>query len=309
MASRGRHVAQARDDEQRREERGKQQALAPQGPTVLPPPPPMDYGMFMQGLVQAIQTQTQTQAALQAQLQAQAQAPAPVPQEHGHGGPSIMERLKRMAPPSFKGESRPLLAERREPMFGGPSYYVPGTRMVPLRFAELSTYAPHIVADECKKAKKFVMGLNPSLRSRLVAFDHRTLDETLSVACSGSYQSAGGYATVTRLQAQRQEDVSSLWKGTRWHQVLEAGREVSQVWQHRASDYRFPQTPAGCLERSTSPSSGSSTSDRETRKASSPSSSVRVCIEDRGLFGCFYLLKMKDYDAILGLDLLEEHYA
>ncbi|MQL68377.1 hypothetical protein Taro_000609 [Colocasia esculenta] len=41
----------------------------------------------------------------------QAQAPAPVLQEHGHGGPSIMERFKRMAPPSFKGESQPLLAE------------------------------------------------------------------------------------------------------------------------------------------------------------------------------------------------------
>ncbi|MQL70903.1 hypothetical protein Taro_003230 [Colocasia esculenta] len=65
----------------------------------------------MQGLVQAMQTQTHTQAALQAQLQAQAQAPAPVPQEHGHGGPSIMERFKSMAPPSFKGESQPLLTE------------------------------------------------------------------------------------------------------------------------------------------------------------------------------------------------------
>ncbi|MQL73293.1 hypothetical protein Taro_005621 [Colocasia esculenta] len=40
-----------------------------------------------------------------------AQAPAPVPQEHGHGGPSIMERFKRMAPPSFKVESQPLLVE------------------------------------------------------------------------------------------------------------------------------------------------------------------------------------------------------
>ncbi|MQL91793.1 hypothetical protein Taro_024409 [Colocasia esculenta] len=28
-----------------------------------------------------------------------AQAPAPVLQKHGHGGPSIMERFKRMAPP------------------------------------------------------------------------------------------------------------------------------------------------------------------------------------------------------------------
>ncbi|MQL97009.1 hypothetical protein Taro_029692 [Colocasia esculenta] len=44
------------------------------------------------------------------------------------------------------------------------------------RFSELLKYAPHIVADERMKAKKFVMGLRPSLRTRLVAFDHRTLE-------------------------------------------------------------------------------------------------------------------------------------
>ncbi|MQM07967.1 hypothetical protein Taro_040816 [Colocasia esculenta] len=103
--------SRAREDEQRREERGGQQAPAPQGPMILPPPPLVDYDVFMQGLVKAMQTRAQTQVALQAQLQAQAQAPAPVPQEYGHGGPSIMERFKRMAPPSFKGESQPLLAE------------------------------------------------------------------------------------------------------------------------------------------------------------------------------------------------------
>ncbi|MQL79112.1 hypothetical protein Taro_011551 [Colocasia esculenta] len=65
----------------------------------------------MQGLVQAMQTQVQTHATLQAQLQAQAQAPAPIPQQHGHGGPSIIQRFKRMAPPSFKGESQPLIVE------------------------------------------------------------------------------------------------------------------------------------------------------------------------------------------------------
>ncbi|MQL76269.1 hypothetical protein Taro_008657 [Colocasia esculenta] len=72
MASRGRRGgAPAREDEPRRDERAEQQAPAPQGP-VLPPPPPMDYGVFMQGLVQAMQTQAHTQAALQAQLEAQA---------------------------------------------------------------------------------------------------------------------------------------------------------------------------------------------------------------------------------------------
>ncbi|MQL79325.1 hypothetical protein Taro_011761 [Colocasia esculenta] len=94
MASRGRRGgAPAHEDEPRRDERAEQQAPAPQGP-VLPPPPPVDYGVFMQGLVQAMQTQAHTQAALQAQLEAQ-----------------------------------------------------------------------------------------PSLRTRLVAFDHRTLDEALSAAC------------------------------------------------------------------------------------------------------------------------------
>ncbi|MQM19802.1 hypothetical protein Taro_052814 [Colocasia esculenta] len=54
-------------------------------------------------------TEAHTQAALQAQLEAQALAL--VPQAHDHGGPSIMERFKRMTLPSFKGESNPLLAE------------------------------------------------------------------------------------------------------------------------------------------------------------------------------------------------------
>ncbi|MQL69701.1 hypothetical protein Taro_002008 [Colocasia esculenta] len=71
MASRGRRGgAPAREDEPRRDERAEQQAPAPQGP-VLPPPLPVDYGVFMQGLVQAMQTQAHTPAALQAQLEAQ----------------------------------------------------------------------------------------------------------------------------------------------------------------------------------------------------------------------------------------------
>ncbi|MQL90961.1 hypothetical protein Taro_023566 [Colocasia esculenta] len=98
MASCGRRgSALAREGEQRREEQAEQQVPAPQGP-VLPPLPPVDYGVFMQGLVQAMQTQAHTQAALQAQLEAQAQIPA-----QDHGGPSIMERFKWMLPPSFKG--------------------------------------------------------------------------------------------------------------------------------------------------------------------------------------------------------------
>ncbi|MQL84017.1 hypothetical protein Taro_016516 [Colocasia esculenta] len=76
MASRGRrggvptHDGEQRRDEPRREEQTEQQAPTPQG-LVLPPPPPVDYGVFMQGLVQAMQMQAHTQAALQAQIEAQ----------------------------------------------------------------------------------------------------------------------------------------------------------------------------------------------------------------------------------------------
>ncbi|MQL70042.1 hypothetical protein Taro_002323, partial [Colocasia esculenta] len=71
MASRGRRGgASAREDEPRRDDQAEQQAPAPRGP-VLPPPPPVDYRVFMQGLVQAMQTQAHTLAALQAQLEAQ----------------------------------------------------------------------------------------------------------------------------------------------------------------------------------------------------------------------------------------------
>ncbi|MQL86441.1 hypothetical protein Taro_018975 [Colocasia esculenta] len=51
------------------------------------------------------------------------------------------------------------------------------------RFAELSMYAPHIIADERRREKKFVMGLHPSLRTSLVALDHKTMEEALSAAC------------------------------------------------------------------------------------------------------------------------------
>ncbi|MQM06857.1 hypothetical protein Taro_039684 [Colocasia esculenta] len=51
------------------------------------------------------------------------------------------------------------------------------------RFAELSKYAPQIVADEQRKVKKFIMGLKPSLRTRLLALGHRSMEEALSVAC------------------------------------------------------------------------------------------------------------------------------
>ncbi|MQM08659.1 hypothetical protein Taro_041516 [Colocasia esculenta] len=51
------------------------------------------------------------------------------------------------------------------------------------KFLSLTQGSKTVLEYEARKAKKFVMGLKPSLRTRLVAFDHRTLDEALSAAC------------------------------------------------------------------------------------------------------------------------------
>ncbi|MQL78593.1 hypothetical protein Taro_011020 [Colocasia esculenta] len=190
MASRGRRGGvPAHEGEQRREEiveprhegQGEQQAPAPQG-SVLPPPPPVDYGVFMQGLVQAMQTQAHTQAALQAQLEAQKRADvwwSSLLRTRFEGGAVevFWDEFVRLFRVKFVPEH---IQNKMEQEFLSLTQGSITVLEYEARFAELSKYAPHIVADECRKAKKFVMGLRPSLRTRLVAFDHRTLNEALA---------------------------------------------------------------------------------------------------------------------------------
>ncbi|MQM13982.1 hypothetical protein Taro_046907 [Colocasia esculenta] len=144
------------------------------------------------GVMSQWETQAQTIAALQAQASAQ---------EAGFEGVSMMERFRRMTPPFFKGESDPILAKswlwETENIFRAircaeeervtlATYMLQGSMSVleyEARFAELSKYAPHIVADEWRKVKKFIMGLKPSLRMRLVALGHHSMEEALSAAC------------------------------------------------------------------------------------------------------------------------------
>ncbi|MQM05085.1 hypothetical protein Taro_037893 [Colocasia esculenta] len=185
MTSRGRRGGvPARDDEQRREERAEQQTPAPQGP-MLPPPPPVDYGVFMQGLVQAMQTQAHTQAALQAQLEAQERADvwwSSLLRTHFEDGAVDVawDAFVRLFRAKFVPEH---IQDKMEQEFLSLTQGSMTVLEYKAMFSELSKYAPHIVEDERRKTKKFVMGLKPSLRTRLVAFDHHTLDEALSAAC------------------------------------------------------------------------------------------------------------------------------
>ncbi|MQL79493.1 hypothetical protein Taro_011943 [Colocasia esculenta] len=173
-----------RRDEPQREDQGEQQAPAPQGP-VLPPPPPIDYGVFMQGLVQAMQTQAHTQAALQAQLEGQERADvwwsSLLRTRFEDGAVEVgWDEFVRLFRAKFVPEH---IQDKMEQEFLSLTQGSMTVLEYEARFAELSKYAPHIVADERRKAKKFVMGLRPSLRTRLVAFDHHTLEQALSVAC------------------------------------------------------------------------------------------------------------------------------
>ncbi|MQM01442.1 hypothetical protein Taro_034201, partial [Colocasia esculenta] len=150
-----------------------QQAQDQTGVPLPPPPPPVEYGVLMQGLVHAMQTQAQTTAALQAQVQIHKHADvwwsSVLRTQFGDGAMEVawaefvcLFRAKYI-PEHTQGSMNVLEYEAR--------------------FAELSKYAPHIVADERRKVKKFIMGLKPSLRTRLVALGHRSMEEALSAAC------------------------------------------------------------------------------------------------------------------------------
>ncbi|MQM19406.1 hypothetical protein Taro_052408 [Colocasia esculenta] len=188
MASCSRRGVPALEGEQRRDEprrfdQGEQQAPAPQGP-VLPPPPPVDYGVFMQGLVQAKQTQAHTQAQVEAQ-QAQERADMwwslLLRTRFKDGAVEVgMDEFVRLFRAKFVPEH---IQDKMEQKFLSLTQGSMTVLVYEARFAELSKYAPHIVADERRKAKKFVMGLRPSLRMRLVAFDHRNLEQALSAVC------------------------------------------------------------------------------------------------------------------------------
>ncbi|MQM04757.1 hypothetical protein Taro_037567 [Colocasia esculenta] len=174
------------------------------------------------------------------------------------------------------------------------------------RFSELSKYAPHIVEDERRKTKKFVMGLKPSLRTRLVAFDHRTLDEALSVACrqegemeqyleekkasqkrpAATFQRQDKkktvYQTLQKPMTVSNSQVPSVRSPGAKKECPHCGKThggsecwLVAVWEQRPQDQRLPKTSAGSSAWSTSTSSsGSRVSYRTTGKALSPSSSI-----------------------------------
>ncbi|MQL67774.1 hypothetical protein Taro_000064 [Colocasia esculenta] len=205
----------AREDEPRRDERAEQQALAPQGP-VLPPPPPVDYGVFMQGLVQAMQTQAHTHAALQAQLEAQAQVPA-----QDHGGPSTMERFKRMLPPSIKGESDPLLAEswmrEIEKIFRA-------IRCADEDKITLATYMLHAGgSDGAIPGKKESFAEEASSDIPMARQEESGVPDTAAIC--GSRQFLGTLCTFPWCE----ERVSSLWEDTWWYRMLDDYGQVLEV--------------------------------------------------------------------------------
>ncbi|MQM15922.1 hypothetical protein Taro_048875, partial [Colocasia esculenta] len=187
MATRGRRGAgPALGDESTGDQQAPaQQAQDQTGVPLPPPPPPVDYGALMQGLVHAMQTQAQTTAALQAQVQVQERADvwwsSVLRTQFGDGA---MEVAWTEFVCLFKAKYIPEHVQgRMEQEFLTLTQGPMSVLEYEAKFAELSKYAPHIVADDRRKMKKFIMGLKPSLRTRLVALGHRSMEQALSVAC------------------------------------------------------------------------------------------------------------------------------
>ncbi|MQL77167.1 hypothetical protein Taro_009570 [Colocasia esculenta] len=142
--------------------------------------------------------------------------------------------------------------------------------------------------------------------SELVAFDHRTLDEALNAACRQE----------SEMEQYLEEKKTSLKRP-----------KTPFQWQDRKkAAYQSPQRPmaAGSQQVASQRSPGSRPSGKKEcphcRRAHGGTKCWKLagkCLKCRSsehqirdfLDGCFFLLKMKDYDTILGLELLEEHYA
>ncbi|MQM09210.1 hypothetical protein Taro_042077 [Colocasia esculenta] len=184
------------DEELSRTDEEQHEVLAPQGSPTPPPPPLADYGTVMQGIVQAIQTLAQTQVAFQTQFQAQVQAPAQ--QDCGLGGVSIMERFKRMAPPSFKGESEPLVAE-----------------------------------SWLREIEKIFRAIREESKTRNVA---RTISAAKEEDEEAHEKTATNYGTnrinllASSFGRQREAHMCALWQAPRRRRMLDEVRKMSQVW-------------------------------------------------------------------------------
>ncbi|MQL82959.1 hypothetical protein Taro_015444, partial [Colocasia esculenta] len=193
-----------------------------------------------------MQTQAQTQAALLAQLQAQALAP--VPQEHGHGCPSIMERFKRMAPPTFKGESKPLLTEswmrEVEKIFRA------------IRCAEEDKVSLATYILQVSKMDQYLEEKKAAQKRSTPSYQRKDRKKVV-------YQSPQRPVAATSQQTVSPQSLGFRPRDKKACPHCGRAQGGSECWKLE-----------GCLAWSASPSSGSSSraSDRETRKASSSSS-------------------------------------
>ncbi|MQM17150.1 hypothetical protein Taro_050118 [Colocasia esculenta] len=132
-----------------------------------------------------MQTQAQTTAALQAQVQVQERADvwwsSILRKQFGDGAMEVAwTEFVRLFRAKYIPEH---VKDRMEQKFLTLTLRPMSVLEYEAKFTELSKYAPHIVADERRKVKKFIMGLKPSLRTRLVALGHRSMEQALSAAC------------------------------------------------------------------------------------------------------------------------------
>ncbi|MQL80486.1 hypothetical protein Taro_012930 [Colocasia esculenta] len=326
MASRGRRGrAPAHEDKPRREERAEQQAPAPQGPVL-----PHHRLWIMECSCKAMQRQAHTQAALQAQLEARERADvwwASLLRTRFEDGAIEVawDEFVRLFRAKFVHYH---IQDRMEQEFLSLTQGSMTMLEYEARFAELSKYAPHIVTDERRKVKKSVMGLKPSLRMRLVAFDHRTLDEALSAACR---QEGEMQQYLEEKKASQKRPGTTFQRQDKKKTVYQTQQRSLAVGSTQVPSVRSPGVKKECPHCGKTHGGSEcwmiagkclkcGSSDHKIKdcprlqqgvQREAPALAVvAVAAPATGRPGRpRALARMKDFDAILGLDWLEEHYA
>ncbi|MQM23077.1 hypothetical protein Taro_056138, partial [Colocasia esculenta] len=137
----------------------------------------------------------------------------------------------------------------------------------PHRRLWIMEYSCKVWCKPCRRRLILRQHSRHSWRLRLVAFDHRTLDEALSAACK---QEGEMELYLEEKKASQKRPIATF----QWQDKKKAVYQTQQRSVARPQDQGLSKTSAGSPARSASPSSssGSGASYGKTRKASSPSS-------------------------------------
>ncbi|XP_022866463.1 uncharacterized protein LOC111386240 [Olea europaea var. sylvestris] len=180
------------------------------------------------------------------------------------------------------------------------------------KFERLSSYAPHTVNTELTKAKRFEMGLRPEIKGIMAAQQYTTYAEVVRRAQVIS----NGLGLEKKTQPSTESSIKRKWQGhDKEKECLEKKREGDQLKKGKARVFALTgekedqNTDIGREFVKMNNILEVNTPSGEVVNTNQMVKDVKLEIEGKVLKADLYLLRMKDFDVILGMDWLGRNYS